>query len=262
MYKHSFIAQIHNPCRFFWASLTVLLTLNGWSGHKLYAQTLEKQYDIFFSNYYLLDIPLTEAGKIIASSNKASLISTANTIFVSKTKESSKYYIFSYVNSIPTPYAKNKFNYVFRRLGEAQLNNTYQNTLIMHVVNSTQEINIGDHVVAFDLINNQLPEEEIVADRNIEGVVTHMETTADFAGTYQSVLINIGEANGLKMGMRVYFQSPQMKVKGYAIPGQYIGKGFVYRLASHNAIALITDAKQEITSESLVSTCLSKNHEQ
>ncbi|MDA0911689.1 MAG: hypothetical protein O2809_09110, partial [Proteobacteria bacterium] len=136
----------------------------------------------------------------------------------------------------------------------------YQGTLVMRIMNITQEINIGDHALPSDLVQTKLPNDEIVADNNISGEVTQLEGEADFAGTYQSVLINTGQSAGLKMGMRVYFESPAKKVDGYAIPGQVLGQGFVYRLASHHAIALVTNAKQEVMIGSTVLTQLAKHH--
>ena len=130
----------------------------------------------------------------------------------------------------------------------------------MRIINITQEVNIGDHALPSDLVQTQLPDQEILADTNITSKVTQLKGEADFAGTYQSVLINTGQNAGLKMGMRVYFESPVKKVDGYAIPGKFLGQGFVYRIASHHAIALVTDAKQEVMIGSTVLTQLPKHH--
>ncbi|WP_440994180.1 hypothetical protein [Cysteiniphilum litorale] len=222
------------------------------------AQSLYERYHTFFSNFYLSDIPLRDAGKIIASSKGQALVSSGDTVYVSKSNETPFYYIFSHVNSIP--YAKDKYDYIFKRLGKAEFISNYQGTLVMRIMNITQEINIGDHVLPSDLVQTKLPNDEIAADSNISGEVTQLEGEADFAGTYQSVLINTGQSAGLKMGMRVYFESPAKKVDGYAIPGQFLGQGFVYRLASHHAIALVTNAQQEVMIGSTVLTQLPKHH--
>lgn len=222
------------------------------------AESLYEKYHIFFSNFYLSDTPLKDAGKIIASSKGQALVSSGDTVYVSKTSETPFYYVFSHVNSIP--YAENKYDYIFKRLGKAQFISNYQGTLVMRIIKITQEINIGDHALPSDLVQTKLPPDEIVAKSNISGEVTQLEGEADFAGTYQSVLINTGQSAGLKMGMRVYFESPAKKVDGYAIPGQFLGQGFVYRLASHHAIALVTDAKQEVMIGSTVLTQLPKHH--
>ncbi len=222
------------------------------------AESLYDKYHIFFSNFYLSNIPLKDAGKIIASSKGQALVSSGDTVYVSKTSEAPFYYVFSHVNSIP--YAENKYDYIFKRLGKAEFISNYQGTLVLRIMNITQEINIGDHALPSDLVQTKLPHDEIIADNNINGEVTQLEGEADFAGTYQSVLINTGQNAGLKMGMRVYFESPAKKIDGYAIPGQLLGQGFVYRLASHHAIALVTDAKQEVMIGSTVLTQLPKYH--
>ena len=258
MHKYSFAQTYNNwlnknSLRLFWICMTFFA-----APHSSFAQTLQQQYQNFFSNYYLSNIPLIGAGKIIASSTGKELISSGDTIYVSETEKSPNYYIFSYVTSIP--YDNGKYDYIFKRLGKAQFDADYQGTLIMHILNITQEINLGDQVVPSDFVNTQLPEKELSADTNITGKVIQMEGAADYAGTYQSVLINSGQSNGLKIGMRVYFESPARKIDGYAVPGLYLGQGFIYRLAHHHAIALITNAKQEIMTDSRVITQRSNHH--
>ncbi len=224
----------------------------------LHAKSLYEKYHIFFSNHYLSDTPLNKVGKIIMSKKERELVSLGDTVYVSKTDETPFYYIFSHVNSIP--YAKDKYDYIFKRLGKAQFAGNYKGTLVMHIISITQEIKIGDYVLPSDLVQTKLPDHEIMANTNIVGKVTQLEGEADFAGTYQSVLINTGQNAGLKMGMRIYFESSTREVNGYAIPGQFLGQGFIYRIASHHAIALVTDAKQEVMIGSTVLTQLPKHH--
>ena len=262
MHKYSFAQQAaiaafsRSPFKLIFIFISIMLSVN--LIKPVQAESLHAKYHLFFSNYYLSDTPLNTAGKIIASSKGQELISSGDTIYVSKTEQTPFYYIFSHVSSIP--YAEHQYDYIFKRLGKTQFISNYQGTLIMRVMNITQEINIGDHALPSDLVQTKLPDNEIIAERNITGEVTQLEGESDFAGTYQSVLINTGQNAGLKMGMRVYFESPAKQVDGYATPGNFLGQGFIYRLASHHAIALITDAKQEVMIGSTALTQLSKHH--
>lgn len=261
MHKYSFAkmpATLVNKLIAASLSFCLMLTFLPLSSH---AESLQQRYHVFLSNYYLSDTPLSSAGKIIASTEGKTLISVGDTIYVSPTKESPMYYAVAHVQSIPYGKGKNaNHDYLLKRLGTAKLSADHQDILIMQMTDVVQEIGLGDHILPADLIDPKLPDQELIADRNIAGIVMQLEDATSFAGTYQSVLLNLGYAAGLKLGMRVYFESTPQKIDGYNLSGGYLGQGFIYRLASHHAIALVTNAKQEILVGSIALTQLPKRH--
>ncbi len=268
MHKHSLqqvtTAKSVSLCHYsslFPSILLFLLLLISFFPLSSYAKTLEERYKSFFTPYYLTDLSLTHPEKVIASSNGKALITTGDTIYVSrsgKTPIAPQYYIFNEVDKLSED--EHDQDYIFKEVGKARYQKTYKNTLILKVNSITQEINLNDLVISSKAVDSTLPEKEIISSKRISGKTIYLQGEGDFVGRYQSVLLNIGQVNELKLGMRVYFFTKEQNINGYSIEPRYLGQGFIYRLASHHAIALITRANQEIQLDSIASTMRSFSH--
>ena len=87
-------------------------------------------------------------------------------------------------------------------------------------------------------------------------VMEDVMNTNNFSSTYNSILINKGYADGLKLGAEMLLYEPESRTDGFAVPPKFTGYGFVYRQSDHYTIVLILNSLQEITSKSMATTIL------
>lgn len=87
-------------------------------------------------------------------------------------------------------------------------------------------------------------------------VLEDVMNTNTFSSSYNSILLNKGATDGLKLGAEVILYEPESRTDGFPIPPKYIGYGFIYRESNNYSIAMIVNSLQEITSNSMATTRL------
>lgn len=87
-------------------------------------------------------------------------------------------------------------------------------------------------------------------------VLEDVMNTNTFSSSYNSILLNKGATDGLKLGAEVILYEPESRTDGFPIAPKYIGYGFIYRESNNYSIAMIVNSLQEITSNSMATTRL------
>lgn len=127
----------------------------------------------------------------------------------------------------------------------------------MTISNLNREASVGDYVIPNEIVSQKLPEQTFKMKSKITAnVLEDVMNTNTFSSSYNSVLLNKGSADGLKVGAEMILYEPETRTDGFPVPPKYIGYGFIYRESRHYSIALIVNSLQEITSESMATTIL------
>ncbi|QIV96403.1 OmpA family protein [Allofrancisella inopinata] len=216
-------------------------------------------YTKFFSNIYLLnDNQVDEMAKIYDSREKRPVLGINFKIFANKqypTREDNKN--FSIISEPKPINAYNPDKKVYK-IGSAQYNYTYKGITALTITDLKQEASVGDYVIPNDIVfSNPLPAESFKMDSKITAnVMQDIMNTGTFSFSYNSILINKGATDGLKLGAEMILYEPESRADGYPVPPKYIGHGFAYRQSDHYALVLIVNSLQEITKNSMATTVL------
>lgn len=106
-------------------------------------------------------------------------------------------------------------------------------------------------------MSKPLPEKTFRMKSKITGnVMEDVMNTNTFSSTYNTVLINKGTADGLKLGAEMLLYEPESRTDGFPVPPKFTGYGFVYRQSEHYSLVIIINSLQEISSKSMATTIL------
>ena len=214
------------------------------------------EYTKFFSNVYLLDDnQLDNLSRIYDSREKRPILGINFKIFADKqytvAKDNSSFIIISE----PKPISAFNDDKKVYGLGTAKYNYTFKGITAMTISNLSREASVGDYVIPNDIVSQKLPEQTFKMKSKITAnVLEDVMNTNTFSSSYNSILLNKGAADGLKIGAQIILYEPATRTDGFPIPPKYIGYGFVYRESQHYSIALIVNSLQEITSNSMATT--------
>ncbi|AJC48201.1 OmpA family protein [Allofrancisella guangzhouensis] len=216
-------------------------------------------YTKFFANIYLLnDDQIDEMAKIYDSREKRPAFGINFKIFANKqypAKEDNK--SFSIISE-PKPINTHNPDKKVYKIGSAQYNYTYKGITALTITDLKQEASVGDYVIPNDIVSSSpLPTESFRMDSKVTAnVMQDVMNTGTFSFSYNSILINKGASDGLKLGAEMILYEPESRADGYPVPPKYIGHGFVYRQSDHYALILIVNSLQEITKSSMATTIL------
>ncbi|MFV9925319.1 MAG: OmpA family protein [Francisella endosymbiont of Hyalomma scupense] len=216
------------------------------------------EYIKFFSNVYLLnDDQLNNVSRIYDSREKRPILGINFKIFADKqytaAKDNSKFIIISE----PKPISAFNDDKKVYRLGTAKYDYTFKGITAMTISNLTREASVGDYVIPNDIVSQKLQEQTFKMKSKVTAnVLEDVVNTNTFSSSYNSILLNKGAADGLKVGAEIILYEPETRTDGFPVPPKYIGYGFVYRESQHYSIALIVNSLQEITSNSMATTIL------
>ena len=125
----------------------------------------------------------------------------------------------------------------------------------LNVETTKQWIEVGDYVIPSYTVDRPLPNSTFKLKTKITAnVLKDIVNTGTFSSSYNSLLINRGETDGLKIGTEMLVYAPTTTVDGYPVPPKYLGYGFVYRMSDHYSLLLVVNSLQELTKESMVTT--------
>lgn len=216
-------------------------------------------YTKFFANVYLLsDQQLDNTSRIYDSRDKRPVLGVNFKFFVDKEylkkdNDNNKFHIVTDPKSIS---AFNDDKKVYK-LGDAKYDYTYKGITAMTITNLNREAAVGDYVIPDDIVDAKLPEETFRMKSKITAnVLEDVMNTNSFSSTFNSVLLNKGKTDGLKIGAEVLLYEPESRTDGYPVPPRYVGYGFVYRMSNHYSVALIVNSLQEITQDTMATTIL------
>ncbi|ORM39009.1 hypothetical protein A2G94_03595 [Francisella endosymbiont of Ornithodoros moubata] len=216
------------------------------------------EYIKFFSNVYLLnDDQLNNVSRIYDSREKRPILGINFKIFADKqytaAKDNSKFIIISE----PKPISAFNDDKKVYRLGTAKYDYTFKGITAMTISNLTREASVGDYVIPNNIVSQKLQEQTFKMKNKVTAhVLEDVANTNTFSSSYNSILLNKGAADGLKVGAEIILYEPETRTDGFPVPPKYIGYGFVYRESQHYSIALIVNSLQEITSNSMATTIL------
>lgn len=216
------------------------------------------EYSKFFSNVYLLnDDELEDVATIYDSSEKRPVLAVNFNIFANKeytARDNSSNFI---IISKPQPISMFNDDQKVFRLGSAKYKFSYKDITSMIVTDLSREASVGDYIIPNDIVAEKLPEKTFKMEATITAnVLEDVVNTRTFSSSFNSVLLNKGTADGLKVGAEMILYQPETRTDGYPVPPKYSGYGFVYRTSNHYSIALIVNSVQEITSNSMATTSL------
>ncbi len=216
------------------------------------------KYKSFFSNVLLINQQNEDASAEIykTDNERPSLIPHAK-FFVNQkyaindTHENSDFLITSDPKYIES-FNEDMFMYQY---GTAKFANNYKDITIMNVTNLSQEAEVGDYVIPSYTVDRPLPSSTFKLKTKITAnVLKDIVNTGTFSSSYNSLLINRGETDGLKIGTEMLVYAPTTTVDGYPVPPKYLGYGFVYRMSDHYSLLLVVNSLQELTKDSMVTT--------
>lgn len=216
------------------------------------------EYHKFFSNVYLLNgNQLDDTSEIYDSREKRPVLGPNFTIFANKqytAKDDNSNFI---IVSKPKPIANFNNDLKIYRLGSATYKFTYEGITALKVNNLSREASVGDYVIPDDIVSEKLPDETFrIKDRIIANVMEDVMNTNTFSSSFNSILLNKGSSDGLKVGAEMILYEPATRTDGYPVPPRYIGYGFIYRVSDHYSIMLVVNSLQEITDNSMATTTL------
>lgn len=215
-------------------------------------------YTKFFSNVYLLNgNEVDNVSRIYDSSEKRPVLSIDFKIFADKEYPQSvdnKNFI---IISEPKPLSSFNDDTKYYRLGTAKYDHTYKGITALTITNLTREASVGNYVIPDAIADQKLPSETFrMSSKITANVLEDVMNTNTFSSSYNSILLNKGATDGLKLGAEVILYEPESRADGFPIPPKYIGYGFIYRESNNYSIAIIVNSLQEITSNSMATTRL------
>jgi outer membrane protein OmpA-like peptidoglycan-associated protein len=216
------------------------------------------KYKTFFSNVLLINQRNEDQdAEIYKTDNERPSLIPHATFFVNKkyaindTNESSDFLITSDPEYIES-FNEDMFMYKY---GTAQFVNNYKDITIMKVTNLIQEAAIGDYVIPSYTVDRPLPDSTFKLKTKITAnILKDIINTSTLSSSYNTLLINRGETDGLKIGTEMLIYAPTTTVDGYPVPPKYLGYGFVYRMSDHYSLVLVVNSLQELTKDSMVTT--------
>ncbi|APC92160.1 MULTISPECIES: OmpA family protein [Francisella] len=216
------------------------------------------EYTKFFSNVYLLNNDqLNNVSRIYDSREKRPILGINFKIFADKQYTAAKDNSNFIIISEPKPISAFNDDKKVYRLGTAKYDYTFKGITAMTISNLNREASVGDYVIPNEIVSQKLPEQTFKMKSKITAnVLEDVMNTNTFSSSYNSVLLNKGSADGLKVGAEMILYEPETRTDGFPVPPKYIGYGFIYRESRHYSIALIVNSLQEITSESMATTIL------
>ncbi|MFV9972302.1 MAG: OmpA family protein [Francisella endosymbiont of Hyalomma asiaticum] len=216
------------------------------------------EYINFFSNVYLLnDDQLNNVSRIYDSREKRPILGINFKIFADKQYTAAKDNSNFIIISEPKPISAFNDDKKVYRLGTAKYDYTFKGITAMTISNLTREASVGDYVIPNDIVSQKLQEQTFKMKNKVTAnVLEDVVNTNTFSSSYNSILLNKGAADGLKVGAEIILYEPETRTDGFPVPPKYIGYGFVYRESQHYSIALIVNSLQEITSNSMATTIL------
>ncbi|ABI82331.1 OmpA family protein [Francisella tularensis] len=216
------------------------------------------EYTKFFSNVYLLnDNQIDNISRIYNSREKRPILGINFKIFANKEYTAAKDNSNFIIISEPKPISSFNDDKKVYRLGSAKYDYTFKGITALTITNLSREASVGNYVIPNDIVSQQLPEQTFKMKSKITAnVLEDVMNTNTFSSSYNSILLNKGAADGLKVGAQVILYEPETRVDGFPVPPKYIGYGFIYRESQHYSIALIVNSLQEITNNSMATTIL------
>lgn len=216
------------------------------------------EYTKFFSNVYLLNgNQLEDTSEIYDSREKRPVLGSNFTIFANKQYPAKDDNSNFFIVSKPKPISNYNDDQKVFKLGTALYKFTYQGITALQTKNMNREASVGDYVIPDDIVSEKLPDETFrVHDRVIANVMEDVMNTNTFSSSYNSILLNKGSSDGLKVGTEMTLYEPATRTDGFPIPPKYIGYGFIYRESDHYSIMLVVNSLQEITDSSMATTTL------
>lgn len=212
-------------------------------------------YKRFFSNVYLMDKENSNyVAQIYDSREKRQVLTSHFTIFVNEPFYADDGQIFT-IASKPQPISEFNSDMKVFKLGEAKYNYVYKNITALTILNTNQEVKIGDYAIPTKMITPELPEQSFTMKKKITAnVMEDVQNTTTLSSSFNNVIINKGKADGLVPGAEMFLYMPETRADGYPIPPKYLGYGFIYRLSDHYSIILIVNSLQEISGEAMATT--------
>ena len=215
-------------------------------------------YTKFFSNVFLLNgNQLKDTSEIYDSREKRPVLGTHFTIFANKqytAKEDNSNFI---IISKPKPISNFNDDQKVYKLGSANYKFTYKGITALTIKNLNREASVGDYVIPNDIVSEKLPDKTFrINEKVIANVMEDVMNTNTFSSSYNSILLNKGSSDGLKVGTEMILYEPATRTDGFPIPPKYIGYGFIYRESDHYSIMLVVNSLQEITDSSMATTNL------
>jgi outer membrane protein OmpA-like peptidoglycan-associated protein len=216
------------------------------------------KYKTFFSNILLINQQNEDnAAEIYKTDNERPSLIPHVKIFVNKkfaindTHENSDFLITSDPKYIES-FNEDMFMYQY---GTAKFENNYKDSTIMKVTNLSQEASVGDYVIPSYTVNRPLPNSTFrIKTKITANVLKDILNTDTLSSTYNTLLINRGETDGLKIGAEMLVYEPETTADGYPVPPKYLGYGFVYSMSDHYSLMLVVNSLQELTKDSMVTT--------
>ncbi|MBK2259365.1 OmpA family protein [Francisella philomiragia] len=215
-------------------------------------------YTKFFSNVYLLNgNEVDNVSRIYDSREKRPVLSIGFKIFADKEypqNVDNKNFI---IISEPKPLSSFNDDTKYYRLGTAKYDHTYKGITALTITNLTREASVGNYVIPDAIADQKLPSQTFKMNSKVTAnVLEDVMNTNTFSSSYNSILLNKGATDGLKLGAEVILYEPESRADGFPIPPKYIGYGFIYRESNNYSIAIIVNSLQEITSNSMATTRL------
>ena len=215
-------------------------------------------YTKFFSNLFLLnENQVNNIGKIYDSREKRPVLGINFKIFANKQypiKEGGEKFS---IISEPKPIASFNSDAKVFKIGSARYDYTFKGITALTITDLTREASVGDFVVPNDLVSKPLPEKSFrMTSKITANVMEDVMNTNTYSASFNSILLNKGAADGLKLGAEMILYEPETRADGYAVPPRYNGYGFVYRQSDHYSIVLIINSLQEISKSSMATTIL------
>lgn len=97
----------------------------------------------------------------------------------------------------------------------------------MTISNLTSEASVGYYVIPNDIVSQKLQEQTFEMKSKVTAnVLEDVVNTNTFSSSYNSILLNKGAADGLKVGVEIILYEPETRIDGFPVPPKYIGYGF------------------------------------
>ena len=196
---------------------------------------------------------LKEAGKITNAVQDKILLSTLDEIFITYPKDSvppvgSRHISFRTASRIAHPITGEDSGYVTRITGIVRVLGAEEEVVRAEVEYSSVELERGQFVTPL-VQDPRVPLDRYPAQTDIEGVLLAIgEESLQVAGRYQTVFVDRGEKDGLKVGnvLNVFIRGDEVTNTVEGLPYSHVGELLVVDTKSTAATCLVVGSRREL----------------
>ncbi len=208
-----------------------------------------RQYADLTAPFYVEPITnFKKADRILRSDQpRQRLIRTGNTIYVTNTQnitpeKGQKFFIFT---RQADEIMENQV--LAHRVGTAKFEKKHRDVMTMDVVNVNGPMKLNDWVIPAKELTQSLPTSPAYTNHQVVGTVIDLIGKNKYTAQYHSIVIDIGQRDGLKPGTVFDIYRELDDVDGYQLPSEEVGTGFAYHVGSDASVALVTQSRLPIS---------------